>query len=180
MQQVSKQCWLGCTMLGSEAGCCCTLCCWHASRPRTGPGRPLTAFQAPMLSLGAADAEEQRNFDHFLKHGVEEQAGLSFRILVASGAGILVRFGCQHLLLSVLSWRPPRLEMDATAVGAVPSSRDVQAPSILQNLGHPPHPLRAAAARHATPATQCRIPGSAGLRRQRVGHAGGGAAAAGC
>lgn len=40
--------------------------------------------------MPAADAEEQRNFEHFLKHGVEEQAGLTFRILIASGQGMLV------------------------------------------------------------------------------------------
>lgn len=38
----------------------------------------------------AADAEQQRNFEHFMRSGVEEQGGwLSYRIIVASGAGIL-------------------------------------------------------------------------------------------
>ncbi|KAI7838423.1 hypothetical protein COHA_007795 [Chlorella ohadii] len=42
-----------------------------------------------IYAYSATDAEEQRNFEHFLKHGVEEQAGLTYRFLIASGEGIL-------------------------------------------------------------------------------------------
>ncbi|KAL4452719.1 hypothetical protein ABPG75_008381 [Micractinium tetrahymenae] len=37
----------------------------------------------------AADAEQQRNFEHFMRSGVEEQSWLSYRIVLASGTGIL-------------------------------------------------------------------------------------------
>lgn len=38
----------------------------------------------------AADAEQQRNFEFFLRHGVEEQAKwLTYRIILAAGTGIL-------------------------------------------------------------------------------------------
>ncbi len=63
------------------------------------PGQPgLLALNGyhfcSVTPLPAADAEEQRNFEHFLKHGVEEQAGLTYRFLIASGEGILV--SCTH------------------------------------------------------------------------------------
>lgn len=46
----------------------------------------------------AADGEQQRNFEFFLRSGVEEQADwLSYRIILAEGPGVLVRWAVEGM-----------------------------------------------------------------------------------
>jgi hypothetical protein len=56
----------------------------------------------PQLRLAralAGDSEQQANLDYFLKHGVEAQDWLRYRIVIASGAGVLVGGTCQEWTL---------------------------------------------------------------------------------
>lgn len=73
-------------MLAAEGECCVwgrVVVTWPACAHA-----PPAAWADP----AAGDGEEQRNLDYFLKHGVEEQpAWLTYRIVVASGPGVLVR-----------------------------------------------------------------------------------------
>lgn len=44
------------------------------------------------------DSQQRDNFEYFLRYGVEEQDWLRYRLVVASGVGVLVRARCLGLV----------------------------------------------------------------------------------
>lgn len=149
-----------------------------ARQKRDRRAAPLRVLRCTSLTLPpctscfarhAADPEQQRNLDFFLKHGVEASSWLTYRIVVASGPGILVRPlclpTCRSCLAPAPSFRRPRRRRWGATKGpqALPFSDHVSVPPCSCRAGAPPP---AAAAR------QCPIPGDQRLHHRGVGHPG--------
>ena len=52
--------------------------------------RPAVSNFSMLLLLPAVDSEQQRSLAYFLAHGVEQHSWLTYRIVIASGPGVLV------------------------------------------------------------------------------------------